>query len=163
MPKPAKGARLGGSAAHERLMLSNLATSLFQHGRITTTKARAKRLRPFAERIITISRRGDLSSRRRVMTIIRDKTVVHELFTRIGPANVGRDGGYLRIIAVENRKGDDAPMAVVELVDPGAQEVVAEAEGVAKSAAKSADKSAAKSAPKSDKESKDSEGATTEG
>lgn len=136
MPKPAKGARLGGSPAHQRLMLSNLATSLFQHGRITTTKARAKRLRPFAERIITISRRGDLSSRRKVMTVIRDKTVVHELFTRIGPANVGRDGGYLRIITIENRKGDDAPMAVVELVDPGAQEVVAEAEGVAKSAAK---------------------------
>jgi len=146
MPKPAKGARLGGSPAHERLMLSNLATSLFQHGRITTTKARAKRLRPFAERIITISRRGDLSSRRKVMTVIRDKTVVHELFTRIGPANVGRDGGYLRIIAIENRKGDDAPMAVVELVDPGAQEVVAEAEGVAKSAAKEP------------KESKDGEG-----
>jgi len=146
MPKPAKGARLGGSPAHERLMLSNLATSLFQHGRITTTKARAKRLRPFAERIITISRRGDLSSRRKVMTVIRDKSVVHELFTRIGPANVGRDGGYLRIIAIENRKGDDAPMAVVELVDPGAQEVVAEAEGVAKSAAKEP------------KESKDGEG-----
>lgn len=126
---------MGGSAAHERLMLTNLATSLFQYGRITTTKARAKRLRPFAERIITISRRGDLASRRKVMSLIRDKTVVHELFTRIGPANVGRDGGYLRIIKLENRRGDDAPMAMVELVDPGAQEVVAEAEGLTKKAA----------------------------
>lgn len=126
---------MGGSASHERLMLANLATSLFQYGRITTTKARAKRLRPFAERLITISRRGDLSSRRRVMSIIRDKTVVHELFTRIGPANIGRNGGYVRIIKLENRKGDDAPMAMIELVDPGAQEVVAEAEGATKRAA----------------------------
>ncbi len=126
---------MGGSASHERLMLANLATSLFQYGRITTTKARAKRLRPFAERLITISRRGDLSSRRRVMSIIHDKTVVHELFTRIGPANIGRNGGYVRIIKLENRKGDDAPMAMIELVDPGAQEVVAEAEGATKRAA----------------------------
>lgn len=126
---------MGGSASHERLMLANLATALFQYGRITTTKARAKRLRPFAERLITISRRGDLASRRRVMSVIRDKSVVHELFTRIGPANVGRDGGYLRIIKLENRKGDDAPMAIIELVDPGAQEVVAEAEGATKRAA----------------------------
>jgi large subunit ribosomal protein L17 len=126
---------MGGSASHERLMLANLATSLFQYGRITTTKARAKRLRPFAERLITISRRGDLSSRRRVMSVIRDKTVVHELFTRIGPANIGRNGGYVRIIKLENRKGDDAPMAMIELVDPGAQEVVAEAEGATKRAA----------------------------
>lgn len=117
MPSPTKGPRLGGSPAHERLMLANLATALFEHGRITTTEAKAKRLRPLAERLITFAKRGDLSSRRRVMTVIRDKSVVHELFTEIAPMYDNRDGGYTRITKIGPRKGDNAPMAVIELVE----------------------------------------------
>ncbi len=117
MPSPTKGPRLGGSPAHERLMLANLATALFEHGRITTTEAKAKRLRPLAERLITFAKRGDLASRRRVMTVIRDKSVVHELFTEIAPTYDNRDGGYTRITKVGPRKGDNAPMAVIELVE----------------------------------------------
>ena len=117
MPSPTKGPRLGGSPAHERLMLANLATALFEHGRITTTEAKAKRLRPLAERLITFAKRGDLSSRRRVMTVIRDKGVVHELFTEIAPMYDNRDGGYTRITKIGPRKGDNAPMAVIELVE----------------------------------------------
>ncbi len=116
MPTPTKGARLGGSPAHERLMLANLATSLFRHGRISTTEAKAKRLRPFAERLVTFAKRGDLSSRRRVLTVIRDKDVVFTLFDQIAPRYTDRPGGYTRIVKTGIRKGDAAPMAVIELV-----------------------------------------------
>ena len=117
MPTPTKGKRLGGSPAHERAMLANLATSLFEHGRITTTETKARRLRPFAERLITKARRGDLHARRQVMRVIRDKTVVHVLFTEIGPRFQTRPGGYTRITKVGPRPGDNAPMAVIELVE----------------------------------------------
>ena len=147
MPTPTKGPRLGGSPAHQRLILANLATALFENGRITTTEAKAKRLRPYAERLITFAKRGDLAARRRVLTVIRDKGAVHELFTEIGPRYANRDGGYTRIVKVGNRKGDNAPMAVIELVEPLAEQVVAEAQGATKRAAKKpADKKPAKAA-----------------
>ena len=117
MPTPAKGPRLGGSPAHERLMLANLATSLFRHGKITTTETKAKRLRPFAERLVTFAKRGDLHSRRRVLTVIRDKDVVFALFDQIAPRYTNRYGGYTRIVKAGIRKGDAAPMAVIELVE----------------------------------------------
>ena len=117
MPTPTKGPRLGGSPAHQRLMLANLATSLFEHGRITTTEAKAKRLRPYAEKLVSFAKRGDLHSRRQVMTVIRDKDVVHTLFAEIGPRFANRPGGYTRITKVGPRKGDNAPMAVIELVE----------------------------------------------
>jgi large subunit ribosomal protein L17 len=117
MPTPTKGKRLGGSPAHERAMLANLATSLFEHGRITTTETKARRLRPFAERLVTKAKRGDLHARRQVMRVIRDKTVVHVLFTEIGPRFATRPGGYTRITKVGPRPGDNAPMAVIELVE----------------------------------------------
>ena len=117
MPTPTKGTRLGGSPAHERLMLANLATSLFEHDRITTTEAKAKRLRPLAEKLITFAKRGDLHARRQVMTVIRDKDVVHKLFAEIGPKMADRPGGYTRIIKTNPRKGDNAPMAVIEIVE----------------------------------------------
>src|ERR687889_81221 len=117
MPTPTKGPRLGGGPAHERLMLANLATSLFEHGRITTTEAKAKRLRPLAEKLVTFAKRGDLHARRQVMTTIRDKDVVHTLFAEIGPRYENRPGGYTRITKVGPRKGDNAPMAVIELVE----------------------------------------------
>ena len=139
MPTPTKGPRLGGGPAHERLMLANLATALFEHGKITTTEAKAKRLRPLAERLITFAKRGDLAARRKVMTVIRDKTVVHELFTDIGPQYAGRPGGYTRITKIGPRKGDNAPMAVIELVEPMLEQVVAEATGATKRAAKERD------------------------
>jgi len=116
MPKPTKGPRLGGGPAHERLMLANLATALFTHGRIQTTETRAKRLRPLAERLVTFAKRGDLHARRRVMTIIRDKSAVHKLFMEIAPQVDKREGGYTRIIKTGYRKGDNASMAVIELV-----------------------------------------------
>ncbi|MGN6324369.1 50S ribosomal protein L17 [Pseudolysinimonas sp.] len=116
MPKPTKGPRLGGGPAHERLLLANLASALFTHKSIQTTETKAKRLRPLAERLITFAKRGDLHARRRVMTIIRDKSVVHELFTEIAPLVAEREGGYTRIIKTGFRKGDNAPMAVIELV-----------------------------------------------
>ncbi|BDZ63853.1 50S ribosomal protein L17 [Agromyces mangrovi Wang et al. 2018] len=116
MPKPTKGPRLGGGPAHERLMLANLASSLFTHKRITTTETKAKRLRPFAERLVTFAKRGDLHARRRVLSVIGDKSVVHELFTEIAPQVADREGGYTRITKIGNRKGDNAPMAVIELV-----------------------------------------------
>jgi large subunit ribosomal protein L17 len=130
MPTPTKGPRLGGSPSHERLMLANLATSLFEHGRITTTEAKAKRLRPLAERLVTFAKRGDLHARRQVMTTIRDKDVVHTLFAEIGPRFADRPGGYTRITKVGPRKGDNAPMAVIELVEGQtvAQQAVGEAE-----------------------------------
>jgi len=126
-------------------MLANLATALFEHGRITTTEAKAKRLRPLAERLITFAKRGDLSARRRVLTVVRDKDVVHVLFTEIGPRYATRQGGYTRIVKVGPRKGDNAPMAVIELVEPLAEQVVAEATGATKRAAK--EKAAKQTAP----------------
>ena len=116
MPTPTKGPRLGGSAAHQRHILANLATALFEHGKITTTEAKARRLRPFAERLITFAKRGDLHSRREVLTVVTDRGVVHTLFTEIGPSFAERDGGYTRITKVGPRKGDNAPLAVIELV-----------------------------------------------
>jgi large subunit ribosomal protein L17 len=130
MPTPTKGPRLGGGPAHERLMLANLATALFEHGRITTTEAKAKRLRPYAEKLVSFAKRGDLHARRQVMTVIRDKDVVHTLFAEIGPRYENRPGGYTRITKVGPRKGDNAPMAVIELVEAltVAQQAVGEAE-----------------------------------
>src|SRR6204780_5290125 len=116
MPTPTKGARLGGSSAHQRHMLANLATALFEHGKITTTEARARRLRPYAERLITFAKRGDLHARRQVLTVVTDKSVVHTLFADIGPSFANRDGGYTRITKVGPRKGDNAALAVIELV-----------------------------------------------
>jgi large subunit ribosomal protein L17 len=116
MPTPTKGHRLGGSPAHERHILANLATALFEHGRITTTEAKARRLRPVAERLITFAKRGDLHARRHVLTVVTDKGVVHTLFTEIAPEFSERDGGYTRITKIGPRKGDNAAMAVIELV-----------------------------------------------
>ncbi|MGD8150222.1 50S ribosomal protein L17 [Ornithinimicrobium sp. Y1694] len=143
MPAPKKGPRLGGGPAHERLILSNLATALFEHDRITTTEAKAKRLRPLAERLVTFAKRGDLHNRRKVLAIVRDKGVVHRLFTEIAPDMAEREGGYTRITKIAPRKGDNAPMAVIELVrEPVAKKaVVTQAEGATKRAAK--DKAAA--------------------
>src|SRR5436305_5670907 len=130
MPAPTKGPRLGGGPAHERLLLANLATALFEHGSITTTETKAKRLRPLAERLITFAKRGDLAARRQVLSVVRDKEVVHSLFAEIGPGFAERQGGHTRITKVGPRKGDNAPMAVLELVEfrTVAQEAVAEAE-----------------------------------
>jgi large subunit ribosomal protein L17 len=116
MPKPTKGPRLGGGPAHERLLLANLAAALFTHKSIKTTETKAKRLRPLAERLVTFAKRGDLHARRRVLSVIGDKSVVHTLFTEIAPLVADREGGYTRITKVGNRKGDNAPMAVIELV-----------------------------------------------
>ena len=136
MPTPTKGPRLGGGSSHERIILANLATALFEHGRITTTLAKAKRLRPVAERLVSKAKRGDLHSRRQVMTVVRDKTVVHGLFTEIGPRYINRPGGYTRIVKLGPRKGDNAPMAMIELVEALAEQVVAEATGATKRGAK---------------------------
>ena len=146
MPTPTKGPRLGGGPAHERLMLANLAASLFEHKRITTTVTKAKRLKPYAERLVTFAKRGDLASRRRVLGLISNKGVVHELFTDIAQAVENRDGGYTRITKIGNRKGDNAPMAVIELVlEPvsAKQAVVAEATQAAAKAAPAAEETAA--------------------
>jgi large subunit ribosomal protein L17 len=116
MPTPKKGPRLGGSASHQRHTLANLATALFEHGKITTTESRARTLRPVAEKLITKAKKGDLHNRREVLKTIRDKSVVHVLFTEIGPQMAERPGGYTRITKIGNRKGDNAPMAVIELV-----------------------------------------------
>ena len=130
MPAPTKGPRLGGGPAHERLMLANLATALFEHGRITTTEAKAKRLRPYAEHLITFAKRGDLHARRQVLKRLNDKSVVHTLFEEIGPRYANRPGGYTRIVKLGPRKGDNAPMAIIELVEAltVAQQAVGEAE-----------------------------------
>jgi large subunit ribosomal protein L17 len=117
MPTPTKGPRLGGSPSHQRLILANLATALFEHGRITTTEAKARRLRPLAEKLITKAKRGDLAARRQVLTVVQDKGVVHTLFTEIGPRFENRPGGYTRITKLGPRKGDNAPMALIELVE----------------------------------------------
>ena len=141
MPTPKKGPRLASSPAHERLMLANMATSLFQHGRITTTLPKAKRLRPLAERLITLAKRGDLHNRRRVMRVIRNKSVVHILFTQIAEQMEQREGGYTRIVKIAPRRGDSAPAAIIELVtEPVSpkQAVVKEAEAATKVAAEEA-------------------------
>jgi large subunit ribosomal protein L17 len=144
MPKPTKGPRLGGSSSHQKAILANLATSLFEHGRIKTTEPKARALRPYAEKLITHAKKGTLHNRREVMKKIRDKDVVHTLFAEIGPFFADRNGGYTRIIKVEARKGDNAPMAVIELVRE--KTVVSEANR-ARRAAASAQKAAAASAP----------------
>ena len=146
MPQPTKGYRLGGGPAHERLLLANLAAALFTHKSITTTEAKAKRLRPLAEKLVTLGKRGDLHARRRVLSTIGDKTVVHVLFTEIAPLVAEREGGYTRITKIGNRKGDNAPMAVIELVlepvvkKPSAKK--ADAKVAADKAAKDAEKAA---------------------
>ena len=122
MPTPTKGPRLGGTPAHERIILANLASQLFEHGRITTTEARAKRVQPLAEKLISKAKRGDLHARRLVLSTIRDKGVVHTLFADIAPTFADRDGGYTRITKVGNRKGDNAPMAVIELVSESVEQ-----------------------------------------
>ncbi|OAX52703.1 50S ribosomal protein L17, sunset domain variant [Rothia kristinae] len=155
MPTPTKGPRLGGSPSHQRLILANMSQQLFEHKRITTTVAKAKRLRPVAERLITFAKRGDLASRRRVMRSLTDKSVVHELFTSIAPAMADRPGGYTRITKIGNRSGDNAPMAVIELVmeQVASRAVVEEATTAARAAANSnaeqapAESSAAAEAP----------------
>ncbi|MFI6984498.1 50S ribosomal protein L17 [Embleya sp. NPDC050154] len=138
MPRPTKGPRLGGGPSHERLILAGLATALFEHGRITTTEAKARRLRPVAERLITKAKKGDLHNRRQVLTIVRDKSVVHALFEEIAPRYENRPGGYTRITKIGNRKGDNAPMAVIELVEAltVAQTAVGEAEAATKRSVK---------------------------
>jgi large subunit ribosomal protein L17 len=141
MPTPTKGPRLGGSPAHERLMLANLATSLFQHGKIQTTETKAKRLRPLAEQLITKAKRGDLAARRRVLSVVRDKDVVYALFDQIAPRYANRNGGYTRIVKTGPRKGDAAPMAIIELVE----------ELVTAAPAKAAKKTAARKAAQQDK------------
>lgn len=140
MPTPTKGPRLGGGPAHERLILANLATALFEHKRITTTETKAKRLRPLAERLITFAKRGDLHARRRVLTVVRDKSVVHELFVEIAPQMAERQGGYTRVTKIGPRKGDNAPMAVIELV----LEPVSPKQAVVREATKAAQKAAPK-------------------
>ncbi|MBO0917394.1 50S ribosomal protein L17 [Streptomyces brevispora] len=138
MPQPAKGARLGGSAAHEKHLLNNLAKALFEHGRITTTEAKARRLRPVAERFITKAKKGDIHNRRLVLQSITDKGIVHTLFTEIAPRYENRPGGYTRITKIGNRRGDNAPMAVIELVEAltVAQAATGEAEAATKRAVK---------------------------
>ncbi|HWH98225.1 MAG TPA: 50S ribosomal protein L17 [Pseudolysinimonas sp.] len=147
MPKPTKGPRLGGGPAHERLLLANLAAALFTHESIQTTETKAKRLRPLAERLITFAKRGDLHARRRVLGIISDKGVVHKLFTEIAPQVEDREGGYTRITKTGYRKGDNAPMAVIELVlEPVVKKPSAKKAAAAKTAAKAADEKPAKAA-----------------
>ncbi|MFI1418247.1 50S ribosomal protein L17 [Streptomyces sp. NPDC020731] len=141
MPRPTKGARMGGSAAHEKLLLANLAKALFEHGRITTTEAKARKLRPYAERLVTKAKKGDLHNRRQVLQVITDKSIVHTLFTEIGPRYENRPGGYTRITKIGNRRGDNAPMAVIELVEALTvqQTAVGEAEAATKRSAKDAE------------------------
>jgi large subunit ribosomal protein L17 len=153
MPTPTKGPRFGGSPAHERLMMANLATELFSHGRITTTEAKARRLRPVAEKLVTKAKRGDLHARRQVMSALRtrtsdDKSVVHRLFTEIAPGFANRPGGYTRIVKIGNRKGDNAPMAIIELVDPltVGQQATGEAEAATRRAARDRTAAPAKAA-----------------
>lgn len=168
MPKPTKGPRLGGSSSHQKALLANLATSLFEHGRIKTTEPKARALRPYAEKLITHAKKGTLHNRREVMKKIRDKDVVHILFAEIGPFYADRNGGYTRIVKVENRKGDNAPMAVIELVRE--KTVTSEADrarrsrsgGDIESGAAGAQKVAAAAAPQAAVEPEAAEGPTTE-
>ncbi|MBD8206264.1 50S ribosomal protein L17 [Microbacterium sp. CFBP 8790] len=148
MPKPTKGPRLGGGPAHERLLLANLAAALYTHKSIKTTETKAKRLRPLAERLITFAKRGDLHARRRVLSVIGDKGVVHTLFTEIAPLVADREGGYTRITKVGNRKGDNAPMAVIELVlEPVAKKASNKAAAAPAAAAPVAEEPVADEAP----------------
>ena len=163
MPKPTKGPRLGGGPAHERLLLANLAAALYTHGAITTTETKAKRLRPFAVRLITFGKRGDLHARRRVLSVIGDKEVAHVLFTEIAPLVADREGGYTRITKIGNRKGDNAPMAVIELVrEPYSpkQATVKEAEAATKRSA--ADRAEAPAAPAAEEVTPAEESTTSE-
>jgi large subunit ribosomal protein L17 len=165
MPKPTKGPRLGGSSSHQKAILANLATALFEHGRIKTTETKARALRPYAEKLITHAKKGTLHNRREVLKKIRDKDVVHSLFAEIGPFFSDRNGGYTRIIKVENRKGDNAPMAVIELVQ--AKTVTSEADrarrvGASKAAAKAAPASAEPEAEEVVAEAETTEAETTE-
>jgi large subunit ribosomal protein L17 len=153
MPKPTKGPRLGGSSSHQKAILANLATALFEHGRIKTTEPKARALRPYAEKLITHAKKGTLHNRREVLKKIRDKDIVHSLFAEIGPFFADRNGGYTRIIKVEPRKGDNAPMAVIELVQE--KTVTSEAErarrsGAAKAVAKKAAPKAEEPAPEAE-------------
>ncbi|PZP17557.1 MAG: 50S ribosomal protein L17 [Brachybacterium faecium] len=164
MPAPTKGARLGGSPAHERMILANLATELFRHKAITTTESRAKRLRPYAERLVTFAKKGDLAARRRVMRTIRDKGVVYTLFEEIAPTFSERPGGYTRITKIGPRKGDNAPMAVIELVQEAyspKQAVVKEAEGAAKNAARTEDSTKAEDTKAEDTKAEDTKAEDT--
>ena len=170
MPKPTKGPRLGGGPAHERLLLANLAAALFTHKSIQTTETKAKRLRPLAERLITFAKRGDLHARRRVMTVIRDKSAVHELFTEIAPLVAEREGGYTRITKTGYRKGDNAPMAVIELVlEPvnpkpkSAKKSAAAAAASAPAAEPEASEPEASEPEETNTEATDTEGAAAEG
>ena len=150
MPKPTKGPRFGGSPAHQRIILANLATQLFQHGKITTTEAKAKRLQPLADRLISKAKRGDLHNRRLVLQTVTDKGVVHVLFTEIAPKLAEREGGYTRITKIGPRKGDNAPMAVIEIVTESVEDSrKAKAKGVAKKA-EPAKKAPAKKAAKAE-------------
>ncbi|MDG4664005.1 50S ribosomal protein L17 [Mycobacterium sp. 236(2023)] len=158
MPKPTKGPRLGGSSSHQKALLANLATSLFEHGRIKTTEPKARALRPYAEKLITHAKKGTLHNRREVMKKIRDKDIVHVLFAEIGPFFADREGGYTRIIKVENRKGDNAPMAVIELVRE--KTVTSEANRARRAAG--AQKVAAAAAPQAAVEPEVTEGPTAE-
>lgn len=158
MPKPTKGARLGGSSSHQKAILANLATSLFEHGRIKTTEPKARALRPYAEKLITHAKKGTLHNRREVMKKIRDKDIVHVLFAEIGPFFADRNGGYTRIIKVENRKGDNAPMAVIELVRE--KTVTSEANRARRAA--SSQKVAAAAAPQAAVEPEAAEGPTAD-
>jgi large subunit ribosomal protein L17 len=158
MPKPTKGPRLGGSSSHQKAILANLATSLFEHGRIKTTEPKARALRPYAEKLITHAKKGALHNRREVMKKIRNKDVVHTLFAEIGPFYADRNGGYTRIIKVENRKGDNAPMAVIELVRE--KTVTSEANRARRAAG--AQKVAAAAAPQAAVEPEAAEGPTAE-
>jgi large subunit ribosomal protein L17 len=165
MPKPTKGPRLGGSSSHQKALLANLATSLFEHGRIKTTETKARALRPYAEKLITHAKKGTLHNRREVLKKIRDKDVVHTLFADIGPFYSDRNGGYTRIIKVEARKGDNAPMAVIELVRE--KTVTDEANrarraGASKAAAKKAAPVAAAAAPQAAVEPEAAEGPTVD-
>lgn len=151
MPKPTKGPRFGGSPAHQRIILANLATQLFEHGKITTTEAKAKRVQPLAERLISKAKRGDLHNRRQVLATVTDKGVVHILFTEIAPKLADREGGYTRITKIGPRKGDNAPMAVIEIVTESVEESrKAKAKGAAKKAEPAKKAPAKKAAAKSE-------------
>jgi len=165
MPKPTKGPRLGGSSSHQKAILANLATALFEHGRIKTTEPKARALRPYAEKLITHAKKGTLHNRREVLKKIRDKDIVHALFAEIGPFFADRNGGYTRIIKVEPRKGDNAPMAVIELVQE--KTVTSEAErarrsGAAKAVAKKAAPKAEEPAPEAEEAAHEAEAEVTE-
>jgi large subunit ribosomal protein L17 len=161
MPKPTKGRRLGGSSSHQKALLANLATSLFEHGRIKTTEPKARALRPYAEKLITHAKKGTLHNRREVLKKIRDKDVVHTLFAEIGPFYADRAGGYTRIIKVEARQGDNAPMAVIELVRE--KTVTSEANRARKAgAAKKAAPVAAAAAPQAAVEPEEAQGPVAE-